>query len=555
MITIESNRIHAVTRTLAASFERGALIELKRLADGRVLLQAAAEGQAPLQLIYPGQETVPLCGAPGDRVTCLPISERCAEVRFEAWNGDGVLSISEDSETGDLVVESSGSTSRPGLRACRWALTGIAPGLELVAPFWQGVRLPLEDPLIRNTSWPWPFRWEAGLAILQDQDGGFWIHCQDDRYRYKSLQVGTAEEARLLALDSEVYGPLHGSLSAGGIAWRINVHQGDWQEPASRYRTWLEQAYRPLPRPDWLPQVRLALSWCPSDPAILDALARRIEPQRVLLHLPSWRQDAYDENYPAYLPSQTGRAMIDKAQAMGFRTMPHFNAIDMDPTHPAYAYVRDFQYREAESRRVQGWTWVAGRVRPVPESNAARLLHRQDKVMVKVHPGLGLWRSILAENVRTAAETLSLQLVFLDVTLCTWNLHNCLVEGITATEGMRRLIARIASLGPGLVVGGEGRNETTMLEQCFAQVHLFQSGQRSIPGLERLTACPIDEFLFGGWCRSFGYAALSGDTPDERMRLRLHEALGAIPTLTIASAVEIERPNPTVAEALAQAGG
>ena len=45
---------------------------------------------------------------------------------------------------------------------------------------------------------------------------------------------------------------------------------------------------------------------------------------------------------------------------MGFHAMPHCNAIDMDPTHPAYAYLRDFQYRDIESKQIQGWVWHHG---------------------------------------------------------------------------------------------------------------------------------------------------------------------------------------------------
>lgn len=459
MIRIEGNCIYVDTRTLTARFERGALIELRRKRDGRVLVEGAVDGMAPLQLIYPGQEAVSLRGELDDEVACLPIDDYCAEMRFTSWNGDGLLVIGEDPETGDLVVEPSGCASRPGLRACRWNFAGIGAGLELIAPFFQGVRLPLEDELMRDTHWHWPHQWEAGLAILQGEEGGFWVHCQDDRYRYKALKVGMEEESRCLGLETEACGPLHDSLGAGGLAWRLNVFDGDWQAPAAVYRDWLKTAYRLRERSAWLAGLRFAVSWCPTDLALLDALAARLKPEQVLLHVPGWRTDGYDENYPTYQASEAGRAFIAKAQGMGFRAMPHFNAIDMDPTHLAYAHVRDFQYREVESRRVQGWTWVDGRVRPVPESNAARLLHQDRKTMVKIHPGLGLWRSILAENVRRAVEDLSLKLVFLDVTLCTWNLYNCLVEGITPTEGMKRLTAHIARLGSNLLVGGEGRNE------------------------------------------------------------------------------------------------
>jgi len=44
--------------------------------------------------------------------------------------------------------------------------------------------------------------------------------------------------------------------------------------------------------------------------------------------------------------------------------------------------------------------------------------------MVKVHPGLGLWRSILGESVAEASRELALESAFIDVTLTTGNLHN-----------------------------------------------------------------------------------------------------------------------------------
>ncbi len=148
-----------------------------------------------------------------------------------------------------------------------------------------------------------------------------------------------------------------------------------------KYRNWLGNAYKlnDAFRPEWINDICFAISWCPTDNEILDALAELIVPEKVLLHIPNWRQDAYDENYPSYIPSGKGSEFIQKAQSMGFRTMPHFNSVDMDPTHPAYTYIRDFQYRSLDNKRVQGWTWFNGQVKPVPESNAARLRHRDKK--------------------------------------------------------------------------------------------------------------------------------------------------------------------------------
>ncbi len=150
MLRLEGNRLHVETHTLTAILDRGVLVSLIRKSDGRQLIKADADTTIPLQLIYSGREIVPLGGEPGDQVRCFPVNDHHAEFRVESWNGDAVLSVAEDSETGDLILEPSGYASRPGLRACRWMMTGIGEGLELIAPFFQGVRLSLEDPVIRN---------------------------------------------------------------------------------------------------------------------------------------------------------------------------------------------------------------------------------------------------------------------------------------------------------------------------------------------------------------------------------------------------------------------
>lgn len=551
MISIDGNRVSVETRTLTAVIENGVLISLVRKSDGRTFIHAGAAGRAPVELIYPGQERVLLGLESGDCITTLRVSDYRAEVRIESWNGDAIITITEVPASGELIIEPSAYASRPGLRACRWPLTGIDASLKLVAPFWQGIQLTLDDPIIHDSHFPWPFEWQAGLAILQaGEGGGFWVHAQDAHYRYKALHVGAANETDSLYFDTESYGPLDQSLGAGSLAWRINVYEGQWQAPAGQYRDWLAETYHPerTPRPDWLPELRFAISWCPCDPGILDALAARLPPSRVLLHIPHWRTDGYDQNYPNYVASAEGRAFIQKAQDMGFRAMPHFNSVDMDPTHPTYTSLRDFQFREVESKRLQGWTWADGQVKPLQESNAARLRHQDKNTMVKIHPGLSMWRSIITEHVRKAVLDLSLKTTFLDVTLCTWNLHNCLVEGMTPTEGMKWLIAQVAGIEGGLCVGGEGRNEITMQDTGLSQVHLFRSSHLSIDGLERTGGAPVNEFLFGNGSRSFGYSALSGKTEDEHMRMHTHISLGALPTITINSAEEVAHPNAAVDE-------
>jgi|WetSurMetagenome_2_1015567.scaffolds.fasta_scaffold01413_2 hypothetical protein len=550
-IYIRDNQLFVDTFTQTATFTNGFLTSLKNKQTGEEYIQKIdLSDYSALQLVYSRSETVDFNQKRYGQTSLRQNSDQYAEILFHSWDGDGVLTVSADNVTGDLIVEQSAYSSRPGLLACRWNIPGIKHHLQLVAPFFQGVRLKLDDPLIKDSRWAWPMYWEAGLAILQSGDGGFYLHTQDTDYKYKALKVGSGPDPFVLGIDTEAYGPIDNNLAAGGLCWRINVFNGGWQVPAERYRDWLWNAYglsiEEEKRIAWINDIKLAISWCPGDPVLLDALAKKISPAKVLLHFPDWRTDIYDQNYPTYQASDKGKAFIQKCRKMGFHVMPHFNSIDMDPSNPVYNYIRDFQYRDIETKHLMGWSWVNGSAMGVPESNANRTANRDKNVMIKVHPGLSMWRSILGENINKAGKDLDLDCVFIDVTLVTQNLHNCLVESLTSTEGMKRLIRHIGMLGSGLVVGGEGLNEITMQGLSFAQAHLFRSWQNSTDGLERAGGCNLNQLLFGRLSRTIGYSGLSGKDADEELRMKIHLDHGAIPTITINSANEVINPNAAV---------
>jgi hypothetical protein len=559
-VLVKDHRVFIETQTLTAVIEKGVLTSLKNKMNGEEFIEKPdIVNFRALQLLYINNETIQVNQEKFGSIETHQVSDHRAEIIFHSWDGDGVLVISADDSTGDLLIEPSAYSSRPGVLACRWSVSGIKPSLELVAPLFQGVKLKLDDPLIKNKRWGWPSSWEAGFVIFQSREAGFWVHTRDDRYRFKALQTGTETDPYMIGFDSEAYGPVDNNLSAGGICWRINTYQGDWRVPAESYRQWYWQAYKleteMQKRQPWISDVKLAISWCPGDLAILTALARKVPPGRILLHFPDWRTDNYDENYPDYNASDSARIFIKKCQEMGFRVMPHFNSIDMDPSNPVYTLVRDFVYRSVDTKQLQGWSWYENRVIGVPESNLNRLNNRDKKVMVKIHPGLSMWRSILGERILKASGELMLDTVFIDVTLCIWNIHNCIVESMAPTEGMNRLIKHVSGLGNGLVVGGEGLNEITAQGLSFGQAHLFQSWQTSIEGLERTGGCPLNEFLFGKLCRTFGYTGLGGRDKDEELRMQMHLEHGAIPTITIDTAEDITNPNPAVKKMLDIAAG
>ncbi len=550
--------IHVETKTLAATIEKGFLTSLKSKSSGQEFIREFDRGKSDaLQLVYPRDEPVDVGEQGFGKVTARQLSDRRADMIFHNWHGDGVMTVSADPENGDLLIEPSAFSSRPGVRGCRWLMKGLQPGLKLVAPFYQGVALELEDPLIANTGWEWPMDWAAGLAILQGRAGGCWVHARDTEYRYKRLKVGLKDDARTLGLDTDAYGPIDNNLASGGLVWRINVFDGDWKVPAAQYRSWLWEAFglsrEERRREEWIHRLGMAISWCPGDIDILEAIARQADPRKVLLHFSNWRTDAYDENYPTYIASDTVRKFIARAHQLGFHVMPHFNSMETDPNNPVYTALRDFGYRDVETKKLQGWSWVNRRAIGVPESNASRLEFRDKKVMVKIHPGLAMWRSTLCDRIAEAKRQLSLREVFVDVAFITRNLHNALVESLTSTEGMNRLLHEVGEIGDGLAVGAEGLHEINCQALSFAQVHLFKSGQDNIEGLERTGGCPLNNFLFGKLTRSFGYSGLGGKTPQEELRARLHEEHEALATITVRSASEITNPTPAVRRALDRA--
>ena len=505
-VIIDEGRILVETATLSAVFERATLVSLVRKSDKRELIHTSGNDASSVYLIYANAEAVPFGNRETDRFTPYRINSHKAEFRIEGYDGDGVMTISADQATNDLIVEIGMATSRPGVRSCRWLLNGIDPELELVAPFLQGIKLPLEDPLIANTFWNWPHHWESPLAILQGSKAGLWVHAEDTRNLFKNLQVGVPGQPRALGFDTDAYGPIDNNLSVGGLAWRVNVYEGDWKVPATRYKNWLAETYglENVSRPAWRNDIVFSIVWCPPDTAILTALSKRIEPRRILIHIDDFKIFKGYGNFPDFTPSPEGLAFFNKAVAMGFHIMPHFPALDIDPQHPAYNGIRDFQYRELENKKLVGWTSKAGEG-PIAESHADRIRPTIGLSIMRMHPGSSLWRSVLAENILKTVEDLGATEAFLDVTMNIHNVSNCLIENWTPPEGMERLESTMAELGNGLVLGGEGRNEVTMRYQAFGQVHLFKSSFKNNPELERLTTVPLGEFLYGDWCRAFGY--------------------------------------------------
>ena len=168
MIRIAETSLEAETASLTAVFRNGFLTSFRAKATGREWIRPFdPDGGSAVEAGFANGQTVGFGPEKPVSITLHPISDRCAEFRFHGWDADAVLRISECPESGDLLVEPSAYSSRTGVKAVRWTLPGMPDDADLVAPIYQGIRLPLADSLIRNSSWNWPIHWEAGFAAMQ----------------------------------------------------------------------------------------------------------------------------------------------------------------------------------------------------------------------------------------------------------------------------------------------------------------------------------------------------------------------------------------------------
>ncbi|MHB9034712.1 MAG: DUF6259 domain-containing protein, partial [Anaerolineae bacterium] len=321
----ENNTLFIDTVNYSARWEGAGLVSLVSKANGSEYLRPGSI--YPLQLYYVQDNT--LDADKHQKTEVHVISEWAARVLLTGADSERELLVRLDPATGDLCVTPSGQSARRGVASIRWNLA-FNPDAVLVLPCVNGIKVEREREIPRSRRFPWPFKWDAQLAIAQLDGECLMVHAQDTACQFKALNLlREPDGASTLGFESEQAGPLQDNRNAGGIEWRLNVYKGDWQVPAARYRSWMQQAY-PLAanraaRPAWVDDIRLNIMWAGSNPLLLERLARVFDPHQVLIMLASWRTSPFDINYPDYYPTDETRAFMARANAMGYHVMPYFN--------------------------------------------------------------------------------------------------------------------------------------------------------------------------------------------------------------------------------------
>ena len=454
---------------------------------------------------------------------------------FDGLEGASVAcTFALDATSGDVVTTQEATSPEAGVWGVQWSIGWIPLDVSIIVPGRSGIKLTRTSPGSTHT-FDYPLGWEAQLVIVEGAGRGFYVWAEDDEGRYKRLTVTRSNEGWRLGLTTINYAPFDDYTTCQSVKWRLNVYEGDWRVPARRYRDWAEAHFGPTrieeQRPPWVKNIRCVVIMG-MDIAMIEALTQRLDPRETLLYIPGWRKAGYDRDYPTYdKPFETLGPFIERAHALGYKVMLHTNYFGCDPLNPLYAQFEPYQVRSPWGQHDKQW-WLWERADPVIK-------------FAYINPAHKPWRELFVGRMVELCETYDVDALHPDQTLCIFNDHNGLMDGLSMIQGNILLHGELRQALPDVAISGEGLNEATYRYEAFAQRHAWglnhADGTYDRTVLE--TAHPICAYLLGPYTRMYGYLGYAPPTSGQMYAAwnEAYEHWGIIPTLK-PNRAQIDRP-------------
>ena len=449
-----------------------------------------------------------------------------AEIVFRQGQNDILLFIAVDENTGDLLIEQEGVSDTAGVYGIQWGCGNLDVGnLDLILPVRGGQIIDAEYPVL-STSFKYPGvwkdgSWEAQLAILQGQSGGFYVRSTDETFQFKVLHYEKDIESFALGFETQNQAPFDVLTSAKSVTWRLNTYTGDWRVPARQYRDWMERTFKPWrldEMPTWVQDIGLVVTYHGLDVEILDRLAEQVDPAKTLLYVTGWRKDDFDVNYPDYTAKPEFDSFVEASRQRGFRVMLHVNLVGVSTYHPLYAELQKFQFRDPWSGNLIGWRWDE---MELPNRHAW------------INLANSTFRKLFVQELKQVWEEYRVDAFHLDISHAMVNDANGLIEGLNAGQGNVLMHKELAEAMPGVVFSGEFLHEVTFFRESFAQLR---------QPLPEAKPHPISTFLYSPYTLLYGH--LGFPNPDRAPTLYQefldsYENWGVLPTLRIWSVEDL----------------
>ena len=464
-----------------------------------------------------------------------------AEILFRQGQNEFRLLIDVDTRSGDLLLEQEGTSDTKGVYGIQWGCVNLnVKNLDLILPADGGQIINAMSPFA-SRDFHYPGSWEVQLAILQGEQGGFFVRGADATFQFKALHYEKYVDSFAIGFETQNQAPFDALTSAKSVVWRLNAYTGDWRVPARQYRDWMERTFDPWrldQMPAWVGEIGLVATYVDPrlDVGILDKLANQVDPTKTLLYLNQWRKDDYDVNYPDYTAKANFGNFVSAAHRHGFRVMLHANLVGVSPYHPFYTELQKFQFRNPWNGNLYGWRW---------EQTDAPYRH------AFINLANSTFRKILVQQLKNVWEKYKVDAFHLDVSHWVPNDANGLIEGVNAGQGNVLMHTELAEAMPGVVFSGEHLHEVTFFRESFAQRWKLPPGWDPT---RRSTPHPISAFLFSPYTLPYGYLGMPN--PDRGPQLYqeyldAYEIWGVLPTLRFLSVADLEPERMRTQELLA----
>ncbi len=429
-----------------------------------------------------------------------------------------------DADSGDLVLTQDAISPQKGLWGVSFRVANIPAEMNILVPGHSGLRFTQDGPT-NGMTFDYPMSWEAQLVVVEGQGRGFYLWAEDEEGLYKRLVVKKTPDGWELTLVGINYAPFDEVTTCRSPRWRLNVYEGDWRVPARRYREWSERHLGPTKveaqRPAWVKDSRCMVIMGLDIPQ-MEAVAKRLDPAQTVLYIPGWRKAGYDRDYPAYdEPVEELAPFVRRAHEIGFKVMLHVNYFGVDPLNPLYEQFEPYQVRSPWGEHEKLW-WLWTRADPVIK-------------FAYINPAHGKWRELFVQRMAELCHDYDIDALHLDQTLCIWNDHNGLIEGMSMLQGNVALHRELREALPDVALSGEGLNEVTCRYEAFAQRHAtglnHSVGTWSRPLLGM--AHPISSYLLRPYTIINGYLGCAPPTNGQLYAAwnEAYQYWGVIPTL------------------------
>lgn len=391
-----------------------------------------------------------------------------------AIEGDGCVltELRQDGEAMTIRQHASCPTlgERGGIAGSYFTIE-LPDEFAVLVPAWNGVRLTKDTPLFWDG---WTTRVEIGLLdlqlpmlLLEGKDGGFLLYAEDRGNQFKAFDIRHEDSLFRIQVETIPQAPFAEIRDFSAVTWRILPYRGGWENGAERYREVLKELY-PLEeadarRPAWAKDITLFFLTDIGDRKELEALAARTDPTKVLLHVPGWRKELYDVNWPDLTPRPGFAEDVAFAHKLGFRVQLHCNMNGFQQELPEFAEHAACQSRDK----------FTGELAYADFSDAVR--HYK---FAQMNPASAKWRKHLIDRIVAAVKETGADAVHLDESLFARNDRNGLIDGLTSQQGNVLLHRELLDALPeGIALGGESITECNAQYATFLQSHVYAVGE------------------------------------------------------------------------------